>query len=314
MENENFEYDLIVIGAGPAGLSAAQYGARANLSVLVIDETMPGGQVNNIFELENYPGVYPAVSGPQFVMSMKNQAEAFGAKIIQKIVSGVEKKNGKFYVTAGGKEYVSLTLVAASGAEHRKLGCEGEAKFSGRGVSYCATCDGPFFRNKKIFVVGGGDSACSEAEYLATLTDSVTIIHRKSQFRAQKAVADRVLNNPKISVMFNTVVSEVKGEMKVSSLELTDVVTGEKKEVEANALFIFVGMLPRTELFEELEKDGDGYFITDENMHTKIDGLYVAGDLRAKSFRQIVTACSDGAIAAHEAQIYISECRNEVYK
>lgn len=311
---ENKEFDLIIIGAGPAGLTAAQYGARSNLSTLVIDETMPGGQVNQIFTLENYPGVFPAVNGMAFTQNMQAQAKSFGAEIIQAQVSSVDLSSGKYIVKTAKNEFTSSALVLASGAEHRKLGVKGEAELSGRGVSYCATCDGPFFRNRRIVVVGGGDSACSEALYLATLSDKVTIVHRKSQFRAQKAVADQVLNNPNIKTVFNAAVTEIQGDMKVTALELTDTVTGEKSLLEADGVFIFVGMVPRTELFCTLKTDDAGYIVTDENMNAGIPGLYVAGDIRSKPFRQIVTACSDGAIAAHSAEEYVRELRNEVYK
>lgn len=311
---ENKEFDLIIIGAGPAGLTAAQYGARSNLSTLVIDETMPGGQVNQIFTLENYPGVFPAVNGMAFTQNMQAQAKSFGAEIIQAQVSSVDLSSGKYIVKTAKNEFTSSALVLASGAEHRKLGVKGEAELSGRGVSYCATCDGPFFRNRRIVVVGGGDSACSEALYLATLSDKVTIVHRKSQFRAQKAVADQVLNNPNVKTVFNAAVTEIQGDMKVTALELTDTVTGEKSLLEADGVFIFVGMVPRTELFCTLKTDDAGYIVTDENMNAGIPGLYVAGDIRSKPFRQIVTACSDGAIAAHSAEEYVRELRNEVYK
>lgn len=311
---ENKEFDLIIIGAGPAGLTASQYGARSNLSTLLIDETMPGGQVNQIFNLENYPGVFPSVNGMSFVENMKSQAKAFGAQILQSQVVSVDLSNGKYIVKTNKNEFVSSALILASGAEHKKLGIKGEAEFSGRGVSYCATCDGPFFRNKRIVVVGGGDSACSEALYLATLSDNVTIVHRKGQFRSQKAVANQVLNNPNIKTVFNAAVTEIQGDMKVTALELTDTVTGEKSLLEADGVFIFVGMVPRTELFCTLKTDDAGYIVTDENMNAGIPGLYVAGDIRSKPFRQIVTACSDGAIAAHSAEEYIRELRNEVYK
>jgi len=210
--------------------------------------------------------------------------------------------------------FTAPTLLLATGAEHRKLGIPGEKEFAGRGVSYCATCDGPFFRNKNIIVVGGGDSACDEASYLATLSPHVTIVHRKSQFRAQKAVADRVLHNKNITTRFNATVSEIRGDKKVTSVVLADSVTGAQSELPADGVFIFVGMIPRTSLFQTVPVDENGYIKTDEDMHTIIPGLFAAGDVRSKSFRQVVTACADGAIAAHEAAKYIRERNNEVYK
>lgn len=315
MENsETNEYDLIILGAGPAGLSAAQYSARANLKTLVLDQGLGGGQAANIFNLENYPGVFPPVQGWQWIATMKNQAESFGAQIKQAAVSSIDKIEGHFVVKTNNTQYTSLALVAATGAEHRTLGAEGEKEFSGRGVSYCATCDGPFFKNKDVVVVGGGDSACDEAVYLATLCSHVTVIHRKSQFRAQKAVAQRVLSNPKISVRFNSSVTRFIGDKTLSSVELTDTVSGEKSTLETSGAFIFVGMIPQTSLFSSLKTDEAGYIITGEDMETSIPGLFAAGDVRSKTFRQIVTACSDGAIASHSAQNYIRLLKNEEYK
>ncbi|MBP5754208.1 MAG: thioredoxin-disulfide reductase [Treponema sp.] len=314
MENtEKTEFDLIVIGAGPAGLAAAQYSARANLQTLVLDQGLGGGQAANIFNLENYPGVFPPVQGFQWIETMKKQAESFGAVIRQALVSSVDKVEERFIVKTQSGDYTSTALIVATGAEHRNLGAPGEKEFSGRGVSYCATCDGPFFRNKDVVVVGGGDSACDEAVYLSTLCSHVTVIHRKGQFRAQKAVAQRVLSNPKISVRFNSQVTQIMGEKKVSSVEVTDTLTGEKSTLETSAVFIFVGMIPQTSLFSNLKTDEAGYIVTDEEMATSIPGLYAAGDVRSKSFRQIVTACSDGAIASHTAQNYIRLLKNEEY-
>lgn len=313
-KSETNEYELIIIGAGPAGLAAAQYSARANLRTLILDQGLGGGQVANIFNLENYPGVFPPVQGHQWISTMKNQAESFGAIIKQAIVSSIDKIDGHFAVKTNSTEYTSLALIVATGAEHRSLGVAGEKEFSGRGVSYCATCDGPFFRNKEVVVVGGGDSACDEASYLSTLCSHVTVVHRKSQFRAQKAVAQRVLSNPKISVKFNSSVTQIMGDTKVSSVELTDTVTGEKSTLQTSAVFIFVGMIPQVSLFSNLKTDEAGYIITGEDMETSIPGLYAAGDVRSKTFRQIVTACSDGAIAANSALNYIRLLRNEEYK
>ena len=309
---DNFEF--IIIGAGAAGLSAAQYASRANIKTLVIDQGLPGGQATNISTLENYPGVFPPVSGPAWIESMKNQAESFGAKIIQAQVSKAQRTDRGFSVETSRGVFSSDTMLIATGAEHRKLAIPGETELSGRGVSYCATCDGPFFRNKSVVVVGGGDSACDEATYLSTICSSVTIVHRKSQFRAQKAVAARVLSNPKITVRFNSQLTQILGEKKVSSVELTDTITGEKSTLETSAVFIFVGMIPRTGLFSELTFDDAGYIKTNEDMETSVPGLFAAGDVRSKSFRQIVTACSDGAIAANTAAKFLREKNNEVYK
>ena len=308
------DYDLIIIGSGPAGLSAAQYGARANLKTLVIENGSVGGQVLNINDFENYHGVFPAVKGSDFINTMVEQAKAFGAEFLQGTVSSIDKIKNQFIVKTDKGELKSFTLVIATGAAHRKLGIPGEKELSGMGVSYCATCDGPFFKNRKIVVVGGGDSACDEATYLATLASEVTLIHRKGTLRAQKAVAEKVLNNPKIKVIFNTVVKEIKGKYKVEEVVLENTTTGEISSLGADGVFIFVGMIPQTDLVEMLPKDEGGYIKTNESMETAIKGMYCVGDIRSKPFRQVVTATSDGATAAFSAGLYIRELKNEVYK
>lgn len=312
-------YDIIIIGAGAAGLSAAQYAARANLSTLVIEEKNEGGQAILIDKLENYPGFFEPVSGWDFSVNMKKQAEAFGAEFLYAKVTGIGKKDILFHIpleAIEGNEVKTLkskTVILATGAEHRKLHVPGEQEFFGRGVSYCATCDGPFFRNKHILVVGGGDSACDESSFLSHLTETVTIIHRRDTFRAQKALAERTLNNPRIKVRFNSAIKEIRGtDGKVSSVLLTDTQTGETSELPCDAVFVAIGLDPRTELASLAKKDESGYILTDENMHTSIPGLFAAGDVRAKSFRQIVTAASDGAIAAHEAASCIDEQRCQI--
>ena len=301
---ETMTCDYIIIGAGPAGLASAQYAARGGLNTVVIDAAGAGGQVSQIADLENYPGVFPALNGSLFMENMKVQAEAFGAEFVESTVSSIDKRGETFIVTTKKTVYEAPTLCIATGAIHTELGVPGEKEFTGRGVSYCAVCDGPFFANKKIFVVGGGDSACSEATYLASLSNDVSIIHRRSVFRAQKAVVEK-MREAGVKPVYDTVVKEVKGDSAVTSLVLQNVQTGVVEEVSADALFIFTGMLPQTELVEMLPKDDGGYIVTDENMMTLMPGLFAAGDVRSKPFRQIVTAVSDGAIAAHAVQKFL---------
>lgn len=298
-------YDYIIVGSGAAGLASAQYASRGGLKTLVIDISIPGGQALTIANLENYPGLFPAVPGIQFCKNMAEQAKQFGAEIIQTDVSSIDKINDSFKIETRNGTFFGHAVLIATGAEHKKLGVPGEDKLEGRGVSYCATCDGPFFRNRKIFVIGGGDSACDEAMYLSTLTDDVTLVHRRDTLRAQKAVADRLLSNPKITVILNARVKEIKGDGRVQSVELEDTVTSEVTEHSCDAVFIFAGMKPVTRLVEMLPKDENGYIKTEENMSTVVPGLYAAGDIRSKPFRQVVTAVSDGAIAAHSAGEYI---------
>lgn len=309
-------YDLIIIGAGTAGLAAAQYAGRSNLRTLVIEEKSEGGQAVLIDRLENYPGILEPVNGFDFATNMKEQAVKFGAEFAYGKVTGLGRKEEAFVIPleSGGEApvtYSSKTVLLATGAEHRHLGVPGEEEYAGRGVSYCATCDGPFFRNKHIVVVGGGDAACDEAGFLAHLTDKVTMVHRKGAFRAQKSIAERTLNNPHITVRFHSIVAEIAGSGpvngKVTGVVLQNVETGEKEELACDAVFVFVGMNPRTELAALAKKDEMGYIVTDENMRTSIHGLFAAGDIRSKSFRQIITAAADGAIAAHSAATCIDE-------
>ena len=267
-----------------------------------------------ILKKKNYPGVFPAVKGSDFINTMVEQAKAFGAEFFQGTVSSIDKIKNKFIVKTDKGELKSFTLVIATGAAHRKLDIPGEKELSGMGVSYCATCDGPFFKNRKVVVVGGGDSACDEATYLATLASEVTLVHRKGTLRAQKAVAEKVLNNPKIKVIFNTVVKEIKGKYKVEEVVLENTESGEISSLSADGVFIFVGMIPQTDLVEMLPKDEGGYIKTNESMETAIKGMYCVGDIRSKPFRQVVTATSDGATAAFSAGLYIRELKNEVYK
>ena len=309
-------YDLIIIGGGVAGLSAAQYAGRSNLKTLVIEEKNEGGQAALIGLLENYPGVLEPISGYDFSVNLKKQALNFGAEFTYGKVTGLGRRENNFLVPietadADPVTYEARTVLLATGADHRKLKVPGEDEFTGRGVSYCATCDGPFFKNRHIVVVGGGDAACDEAGFLAHLTDRVTMIHRRDRFRAQKALAERTLKNPHIKAIFNTAVREIRGGEgpmgKVNSVIIENVTTGEREELPCDAVFVFVGMDPRTELASLAKQDESGYLITDERMQTSIRGLFAAGDIRAKPFRQVVTACSDGAIAAHSAAACIDE-------
>ena len=302
METQTFDY--IIIGAGPAGLSSAQYAARSGLKTIVLEGMGPGGQVAQIFELENYPGVFPAVNGFDFVETLRKQAEAFGAQIKQVQVTSIDKTGKDFIIQTKDTTYSAPALCIATGAVHKNLGVPGEEELKGRGVSYCATCDGPFFRNKKIVVIGGGDSACSEAVYLASLSKDVTIVHRRNEFRAQKALVDKMLKAG-VKPIYDSVVKQINGQNKVESITLENVKTGEQTDFECAAVFIFAGMAPQTDLVDMIKKDISGYIMTDENMQTSIPGLYAAGDVRSKPFRQIVTAVSDGAIAANAAKEFI---------
>jgi thioredoxin reductase (NADPH) len=313
------DWDFIIIGGGAAGLTAAMYAARSALRVLVLEEALPGGQAQNIVDLENYPAVFPAMGGPAFSSVLEQQAKAFGAIVKQATVKALSKQGDAFLVKTGAGEWTAPAVLLATGATPRKLGAPGEEKYAGRGVSYCATCDGPFFKGKRIAVVGGGNSACDEALYLATLTDTVTLIHRKSGFRADATVAGRVLKHPHITVKFDTVVTEIQGDTKVQSLILQNTKNASTQSVSIDGVFIFAGSNPRTGLVTEpgfpggVAADKAGYIQTMENMETSVPGLFCAGDVRSTPFRQVITAASDGAIAAHSAGLYIRERNGETY-
>ncbi|MDR2247727.1 MAG: thioredoxin-disulfide reductase [Treponema sp.] len=315
--------ELIILGGGPAGLTAAQYGARANLQVLVVEQLAPGGQALLIDKLENYPGIPPDTSGYDFAGGLRRQAEEFGAAFLSDSVLSLTKEGNCFRLILGsGGTLEAPAVIIATGAEHRVLDIPGEAEFYGRGVSYCATCDGPFFKNKKIFVVGGGDAACDEARYLSRFSPQVVLIHRRDRFRAQKAIAERTLNNPNIKARFNTRMLEIRGDGQVSSVVLERVDTGGRYEEDAAAVFIFTGTVPRTAFVSGLgsdagavlEFDENGYIVTDQTMATALPGLFAAGDVRAAPFRQVVVAAGEGAVAAHSAAAYIDALKGEAYR
>ena len=307
-------FELVVVGAGAAGLAAAQYGARANLSTLVIEEMAPGGQALLIDQLENYPGILEPVSGYDLAETMWKQAERFGARFESASVEKIEKIGDTFSILTTEGTIEAEAVIIATGAKHRHLGIPGEEELIGRGVSYCATCDGPFFKGKAMLVVGGGDAACDEAMYLAKLSDKILMIHRKDRFRAQKALAERVLSNPNIRVEFNTVAEKILGHGKVEKVLLRNLKTDEVREEPVAAVFVFVGSDPNTKIVPNEVLDETLSMATNERMETSIPGLFAAGDVRASPFRQIVTACADGAVAAHAASQYIDEKRGAGYR
>ncbi len=307
------EYDLIVIGGGAAGLSAAQYGARANLKTVLVEEIAAGGQALLIDALENYPGVSGPVTGYEISETMRKQAEDFGAAFLSASAISLKKEGKLFTLETSEGSIRAPAVVLPTGAKHRHLGVPGEEALSGRGVSYCATCDGPFFKTKRMLVVGGGDAACDEAMFLSKLSDKILLVHRKDRFRAQRALAERVLHNPNIEVRFNVIVKEIRGGKKVETVLLENAVTGETYEEKVDAVFVFIGSIPQSNLADGASKDEAGYLLTDEKMATNLGGLFAAGDVRASVFRQLVTAASDGAIAAHAAAQYLDELKGEVY-
>lgn len=304
-------YDVMIIGAGPAGLSAAIYAGRAGLKTLVLEKGIAGGQIAATDVVENYPGGTQGESGAELADRMRKQAISFDAEFVRDTVK-ILNLEGKEKVIIGSKgEYRGKTVILAMGTEPKKIGCVGEQEWTGRGVSYCATCDGAFFRGREVYVVGGGDSAVQEALFLTRFARKVTIIHRRDSFRAAKSLVVKAEQNPKISVLWNTRVVELKGDMALNAMVVEDTKTGERTEIRANetdglfGLFGFVGLAPMSALAEGSIAMDEGYIVTNDEMHTNIPGVYAAGDIRKKKLRQVVTAVSDGAIAAVEAEAYI---------
>ena len=308
-------YDVIVLGAGPAGLAAGLYAGRSRLSVLIIEKGQDGGQIAITDEIENYPGqIVEGESGPSLIARMTQQAEKFGAERVSDTIKEVEL-NGDIKVLKSEKaEYQAKNVIIATGAHARPIGCKGEAEFMGKGVSYCATCDANFFEDFEVYVVGGGDSAVEEAMYLTRFARKVTIIHRRDELRAAKSIQEKAFANEKIDFLWNSVVEEIKGDGLVESMVIKNTKTGETKEITADeedgtfGIFVFIGFTPNSDLFKgKVNMDEKGYILTDDDMKTDIPGVFAAGDIRKKSLRQVVTAAADGAIAAVQAGKYIEE-------
>lgn len=294
------ECDILVIGCGPAGLSAAGYAARAGYSVLALDALAPGGQLLYIDEIENYPGT-EKTSGYALAESFEKQAVDFGVRIEYWEALSIRKENNIFIVKTSGEEVRAKSVIYAAGARHRHLGCAGEEEYQGKGVSYCATCDGPFFKGRRIAVVGGGDTALTDAIYLSKLGSEVILIHRRNEFRAQKVLQDRIRERKNVRFELGKTITSINGNGKgVESITLSDGST-----IGADAVFIFVGVIPNSEILEGFAELDKGFVVTDSMMHTSVQGLFAAGDVRTTPFRQVVTASGDGAIAAHGADEYI---------
>ncbi|HHW06071.1 MAG TPA: thioredoxin-disulfide reductase [Clostridia bacterium] len=301
-------YDQLIIGGGPAGLTAGLYAARAGRRVALIEKAMPGGQAFLTSEIENYPGFPEGIGGPELMMAFQQQATRFGLEIINAEIVSVDLAGDiKTLTAADGKEYRARTVIIATGAQPKKLGVPGEEEFRGRGVSYCATCDGAFFRGKKVAVVGGGDSAVEEAIFLTRFASEVVLIHRREELRAINVLQERARSNEKIRFRLNHVVEAILGDQKVERLRLKHVVTGEVTEEDFDGVFVFVGTQPNTKFVEGvLALDEQGRIITNETMGTSVKGVFAAGDVRNTPLRQVATAVGDGAIAAYSAEHYLA--------
>ena len=306
-------YDVIIAGAGPGGMTAAVYTSRANLSTLMIERGIPGGQMANTEEVENYPG-YEHILGPDLSTKMFDHAKKFGAEYaygdIKEVIDGKEYKT----VVAGSKEYKARAVIITTGAEYKKLGVPGEKELGGRGVSYCAVCDGAFFKGKNLFVIGGGDSAVEEGVYLTRFAEKVTIVHRRDELRAQKIIQQRAFDNEKVDFIWSHTLKQInEKDGKVGSVTLVSTKDGAEQELPTDGVFVYVGMLPLSKPFLNLGiTNENGYIVTNEQMETKVPGIFAAGDIREKTVRQIVTATGDGSVAAQSAAHYIEELMEEL--
>lgn len=307
-------YDVIIIGSGPAGLSAGLYAGRAKMKALMIEKGQHGGQIMSTNSIENYPGSLAEESGESLTARMVEQCKTFGLEMVQDTVLKVQLDDVIKTVECENEMYETKTIIIATGTNTKNIGCIGEEEFVGRGISYCATCDAAFFSGLPVYVIGGGDSAIEEAIYLTKFAREVTVIHRREGFRANKASLDKARQNPNIKWLLNRKVVEIKGDGLVESIVLEDVRDGSREEIHASqedgtfGIFAFIGLVPQTELFKGLlEMDEQGYIISDDKMQTSVEGVFVAGDCRQKLLRQVVTAVSDGAIATVAAEKYIEE-------
>ena len=306
------KYDVIVLGSGPAGLTAAIYTARAKLQTLVISGNLPGGQLMTTSDVENFPGFPNGIFGPELMMNMRQQAERFDAVVIDDIATQVDFKHEPFRILTSDKEFEADAAIVATGAYPRKLGLKGEETFGGKGVSYCATCDGPFFKGEDLLVVGGGDSAVEEATFLTKFAKSVQLVHRRDKLRASKILQERAFTNPKIKFLWNTAVVDIFGDKKVHSAVLHDLNTNEKKKVECGGIFIAIGFEPNTQVFKgQLEIDEQGYLIIKNYTHTNVEGVFAAGDVHDHRYRQAVTAAGFGCMAALDVEKYLEEKRHK---
>jgi thioredoxin reductase (NADPH) len=301
--------DVVIIGGGPAGLSAGIYSARAALNTLLLERGVPGGMVVNTQKIENYPG-FPSIDGTELMMQMEKQARGFGLEIVSTNVERVEPSAKEITVMTDKGPIITGALIIATGAQSQLLNVKGEVEYTGRGVSYCATCDGAFFRGKKVAVVGGGDAAVEEAIYLTRFAEKVYVIHRRGELRATRIIQQRAFLNPKIEFVWHSVVDEISGTDAVDTALIRDVRDNSRSKLSAEGVFIYVGYRPNSSLVKDVVKlDDKGYILTDDNMLTSQPGIYAAGDVRQKLLRQVVTAVADGAIAAVAAEKYLETQR-----
>ncbi len=311
-------YDLVIVGGGPAGFTAGLYGARAGLKTLLMEGASTVSQITVTDLIENYPGIPEGINGFELIEKFKKQALQFGAEIVSGDAEAIEETRWDgiegWEVRAGKKSYGALAVIVATGAHWRRLGAAGEEAFIGKGVSFCATCDGPFYRDREVAVVGGGNTAVQEAIFLTHFARKVTIIHRRDRLRATGILAQRAFDNPKIDFAWNSVVDEIIGAEGVQAVRVRDVKTSRTRTIPADGIFIFVGLIPNTEFVRGLvELDAGGHIVVDANMRTSAKGIFGCGDCTGKLLRQVITACGDGATAAYAAQLHVEDLKGESY-
>jgi len=308
VSDDKTKYDVIIIGAGPAGYTAGIYSARARHDTLILSGIIPGGQLVNTTDVENYPGFDDGILGPDLMIIMRKQTERMGAKIIDAEVTKVDFQTKPFKVSTASTEYQANAVIIGTGANPRKLGLEGEETFAGKGVSYCATCDGPFFRNLELVVAGGGDSAMEEATFLTKFASKIHLVHRRKELRASKVMQERAFDNPKIEFHFESVIEEIGGNEKVQKVVLKNTQSNEKSTLEVGGVFVAIGHEPNTKLFAgQVELDDQGYIVLKNRTETSVPGVFAAGDVHDHRYRQAVTAAGYGCMAAIDVDKYFSE-------
>jgi len=309
-------YDLVIIGAGPAGLTASIYAQRARLDAVVLERLVPGGQILLSERIENYPGVPLPISPKRLMEKMQRQAENLGMKLEQVETKGIELDEEKKIIhTLSDKKYTTLAVIIATGTEPSKLGAEGETTFVGRGVSYCATCDAPFFKDREIMVVGGGNTALEETLHLVKFVSKVYLVHRRGMLRAEKILQERAFRNPKVEIIFRSVVTMIYGDSQVEGVHLKNLETGKIRKVPCSGVFISVGLKPNTEFIRGLiECDKKGFVKTRANLETNVPGIFACGDVRINLLKQVVVACGEGALAAASAEKYINKIKGIEYR
>lgn len=307
-DKKKTKFDVVVIGAGPSGYTAGIYCSRAGYDTLILSGILPGGQLVNTTEVENYPGFENGIMGPDLMIDMRKQSQRMGTTIIDDEVVDVDFRHNPFKILTASEEYEGRAVIIATGANPRKIGLEGENTFGGKGVSYCATCDGPFFRNQELIVVGGGDSAIEEATFLTKFATTVHLVHRRDELRASKIMQERALSNEKIKFHWDSAVIDIKGDQKMQQAVLKNLKTNEESTLDVGGLFVAIGHEPNTKLFKnQIDLDDDGYIVLKNKTHTNIEGIFAAGDVHDRNYRQAITAAGFGCMAAIDVDKYLTE-------